>query len=246
MKNICLFLAVLFAVLFALSAVSETNEELALQVRDTETAFAQTMAARDFDGFVSFLSEETVFFSGKDVLRGKTAVAAAWKPYFTGLDAPFFWGPEKVEVLDSGTLALSTGPIYTPDGKQSGTFSSIWRREADGKWKIIFDKGCPACDQGPINADDIKVKLPECYYKTVPIYPELARRARVKGVVVVQAVWDTNGRVTNARVVSSPGKQFGFDDAALTAIKKWKCNPATVSGNKVEVYGNVTVNFTMP
>jgi len=146
MKNICLILVVFLTVLFALPAVSETNEELAKQVRDTETAFAQTMAARDFEGFVSFLSNETVFFGGKSILRGKAAVAAAWKPYFVGPDAPFFWGPEKIEVLDSGTLALSTGPVYTPDGKQSGTFSSIWRREAEGKWKIIFDKGCPACD----------------------------------------------------------------------------------------------------
>ena len=146
MKNIYLFLAVLFAVLFALPAVSETNEELAKQVRDTETVFAQTMAARDFEGFVLFLSNETVFFGGKSILRGKAAVAAAWKPFFNVSAAPFSWGPEKIEVLDSGTLALSTGPVYTPDGKQSGTFSSIWRREAEGKWKIIFDKGCPACD----------------------------------------------------------------------------------------------------
>ena len=95
-------------------------------------------------------------------------------------------------------------------------------------------------------ADGVKVKLPECFYKPIPIYPELARRARIKGVVVVQAVWDTNGRITNAKIISSPGKQFGFDDAALVALQQWKCNPATVSGRKVEVYGNVTINFTMP
>lgn len=95
-------------------------------------------------------------------------------------------------------------------------------------------------------ADGVKVKLPECFYKPIPIYPELARKARIKGVVVVQATWDTNGRITNARVITSPGKQFGFDDAALAALSQWKCNPATVSGRKVEVYGNVTINFTMP
>jgi ketosteroid isomerase-like protein len=133
-------------VMIAMPAICETNEELAKQVRDTETAFAQTMAARDFAGFVSFLSDEAIFFGGKTAQRGKEAVAVAWKPFFEGADAPFSWKPEKVEVLDSGMLALSSGPVYLPDGKQSGTFSSIWRREADGKWKIIFDKGCPACD----------------------------------------------------------------------------------------------------
>jgi len=56
-----------------------------------------------------------------------------------------------VEVLDSGTLALSTGPVHDPGGKRIGTFSSIWRREADGSWRIVFDKGCPVCtcERGP-------------------------------------------------------------------------------------------------
>ena len=49
----------------------------------------------------------------------------------------------EVEVLDSGTLALSTGPVLDPDGRRVGTFSSVWRREADGAWLVVFDKGCP-------------------------------------------------------------------------------------------------------
>jgi hypothetical protein len=51
-------------------------------------------------------------------------------------------------VLDSGTLALSTGPVYAPDGQRSGTFNSTWRREKDGRWKIVLDNGCPPCECG--------------------------------------------------------------------------------------------------
>jgi len=51
-------------------------------------------------------------------------------------------------VLASGTLGLTSGPVYEPDGKRSGTFTSTWRREADGGWKIVLDKGCPPCDCG--------------------------------------------------------------------------------------------------
>lgn len=145
MKKIS-FLIVVIIIMMALPAICETNEELAKQVRETEAAFANTMAARDFNGFVSFLSDETIFFGGKSARRGKDAVAAVWKPFFEGAEAPFSWKPEKVEVLDSGTLALSSGPVYDPNGKQIATFSSIWRLEAGGKWKIIFDKGCPVCD----------------------------------------------------------------------------------------------------
>ena len=47
-----------------------------------------------------------------------------------------------IEVLPSGTLALSSGPVFDPDGKKVGTFNSIWRRERNGKWQVIFDKGC--------------------------------------------------------------------------------------------------------
>lgn len=111
------------------------------EVRDTELAFAATMAARDHDAFTSFLSVDAVFFSGAGVvLRGREAVAAAWKPYFDRPEAPFSWEPDTVEVLATGDLALSTGPVTAPDGALLGRFVSIWRREADG-WRIVFDRG---------------------------------------------------------------------------------------------------------
>ncbi len=101
------------------------------------------MAKRDLDSFASHLAEEALFFGAKDVLRGKGAVVAGWKRYFEGATAPFSWAPQTVEVLASGTLGLTSGPVLDPGGKQIGTFSSIWRREADGRWKVVFDKGCP-------------------------------------------------------------------------------------------------------
>ena len=88
------------------------NAELAAQVRAAEAAFARSMAERDFAAFVAHLSDEAVFFSARGVLRGKAAVAAGWKPYYEGPDAPFAWQPESVEVLDSGTLAHSSGPVF--------------------------------------------------------------------------------------------------------------------------------------
>ncbi|MEJ2384941.1 MAG: nuclear transport factor 2 family protein [Xanthomonadales bacterium] len=116
-------------------------------VRATEQAFAQTLADRDFEAFRTFLSPEAVFFSGDRALRGSNAVAAAWKPYFDEPDPPFSWRAETVEVLDSGTLALSSGPVFGPDGRRVGTFNSIWRRDASGAWKVVFDKGEKACPE---------------------------------------------------------------------------------------------------
>ncbi len=116
------------------------------QVADTERAFAKTMADRDLNRFSGFLSQETVFFSGPTPLRGKQAVTEFWKRFYDQPAAPFSWRPDRVEALDSGTLALSTGPVHDPAGKCIGRFTSIWRQEAPGVWRIIFDKGGP-CDE---------------------------------------------------------------------------------------------------
>jgi len=115
----------------------------AAEVRAAEAAFARSMAERDHAAFVAHLADEAIFFSERGVLRGKAAVAAAWKAYYEAPNAPFAWQPESVEVLDSGTLAHSSGPVFAPDGRRFATFNSIWRRDADGRWRIVFDKGYP-------------------------------------------------------------------------------------------------------
>jgi ketosteroid isomerase-like protein len=114
------------------------------EVAATERAFAKTMADRDFAAFNTFLSNETIFFS-PEPLRGKEAVAARWKQFYDKTEAPFSWEPDRVVVLESGNLALSTGPVRDPGGKVFARFSSIWRLEAPGTWRIIFDQGCQVC-----------------------------------------------------------------------------------------------------
>ena len=126
----------------ASSAFAQSTADLRDQVRDTERAFAKTMADRDHAAFTSFLAEETIFFGSEGAIRGSQAVTDAWRSFFDGDRAPFSWDPETVEVLDSGTLALTSGPVKNPDGDVVGTFNSIWRRTPDGTWKVVFDKGC--------------------------------------------------------------------------------------------------------
>jgi ketosteroid isomerase-like protein len=144
-----MFRSLLFALVLLIwsvqPAVAETIEDLARQVREAESAFADTMAKRDLKAFATYLDDEAVFFGGKDALRGKAAVVEGWKAFFDGPNAPFSWMPESVEVLDSGALAHSSGPVYDPQGKRVATFNSIWRRDEDGRWRVVFDKGCDAC-----------------------------------------------------------------------------------------------------
>ena len=140
----------LLALAFVASGLrAQSSDSLARQVRESERAFAATLAARDLSAFGTFVSDEALFYGRAGVLRGREAVVAGWTRFFQGAAAPFSWEPATVEVLESGTLALSSGPVRDPAGRQIGTFNSIWRREGDGRWRVVFDKGCEVCNCTP-------------------------------------------------------------------------------------------------
>ena len=112
------------------------------QVFAAERAFARSMAERKHEDFVRHLSQDTLFF-GRGVLRGKAEVAAAWKAFYEGPQAPFSWEPDQVEVTADGLLALSTGLVRDPAGKLTTRFISVWRLEAPGAWRVVMDRGSP-------------------------------------------------------------------------------------------------------
>ena len=137
----------LLALLMATApAALSAQPDLALlkaQVTEVERAFARSMAERNHAAFTALLSEHAVFYGGQQVLQGRAAVAAGWKAFFDGAQAPFSWAPDQVDVLADGTLAHSSGPVFNPEGKRVARFNSVWRQEAPGTWRIVFDKGSP-------------------------------------------------------------------------------------------------------
>ena len=137
------WLVVATALLATVAAAQDSREARRADVFAAERAFARSMADRDFAAFGRYVAEDSVFFSGSTPLRGREAVLAAWKPFFEGPTAPFSWEPDQVEVLESGELALSTGPVKNPEGVVTARFNSIWQRQADGRWLVVFDKGGP-------------------------------------------------------------------------------------------------------
>jgi len=111
---------------------------------------------------------------------------------------------------------------------------------------VIFDipEGPPPSPEpdGPIQVGG-DVLPPEKVFYPQPQYTEIARKARLQGVVIVQAIIDKGGNVTNVKVLKGLG--MGLDQAAVDAIKKWTFNPATLNGKPVAVYYNLTVNFRL-
>lgn len=128
-------------------SVLASHDELEELLLEREQAFADSMAKRDFAAFKSFLADEAIFFTSDGVLRGKEEVAQGWKVYYQGEQAPFSWEPRQVEVLASGDLAHSSGPVFNPDGECFATFNSIWRKHSSGEWLVVFDKGTPGCQE---------------------------------------------------------------------------------------------------
>lgn len=101
----------------------------------------------------------------------------------------------------------------------------------------------PSEPSGPIHVGGdmnppVKVNSPQ------PQYTEIARKARIQGVVIVQAIIDKEGNVTSVKLLK--GLPMGLDTAALDAIKRWKFKPATLAdGRPVAVYYTLTVNFQL-
>jgi ketosteroid isomerase-like protein len=131
-------------------------------VRCREIAFSQSVENQDAEAFASFIDADARFVGGS-VQRGAEAIVAAWSVFF-GESAPeILWRPQFTEVLEDGTLALSRGPYrmitVDADGATSehwGTFNSIWRKQQDDSWKIIFDAGNDAAAPPP---DDVQALL---------------------------------------------------------------------------------------
>ena len=87
------------------------------------------------------------------------------------------------------------------------------------------------------------VKPPSKLVDAKPVYPELAKAARVQGVVICEILVGTDGKVEDVRVLRSIPL---LDQAALDAVRQWEFQPTLQNGNPIPVVFVVTVNFVLP
>jgi protein TonB len=76
--------------------------------------------------------------------------------------------------------------------------------------------------------------------KVQPVYPPLAKQARIQGVVILEAIIGKDGAVSEVKVIS--GHPL-LQQAAIDAVSQWKYKPTLLNGEPVEVVTTVTVNF---
>ena len=87
------------------------------------------------------------------------------------------------------------------------------------------------------------IQQPERIVYVSPVYPELARRARIEGPVILEAMIDKQGNVSDARILRSLA--LGLDEAAMDAVKQWKYTTTFHNGQPVDVILTVTVVFEL-
>lgn len=87
------------------------------------------------------------------------------------------------------------------------------------------------------------VRIDSSYVR--PVYPEIARTARLEGRVVLQAVICRDGTVSDVEVLSCSRPSLGFEDEAVKAVKQWRYEPAMDDGRPVDVYFTILVDFEL-
>jgi len=76
-----------------------------------------------------------------------------------------------------------------------------------------------------------------------PVYPESAKAAGIQGIVIVEALIDTDGTVASAKVIRAVSDDI--DLAAIDAVEQWAFTPTLLNGRPTQVIMTVTVNFTL-
>ena len=115
----------------------------------SDVAFAQSVAEKNREKFLSFIAEVTTFSGGAaDELHGRDAVMKAWNDFFTPDGPTLSWTPTKGEVIGAGDVGYTTGNSVfrqkDASGKvteRRGQYVTVWKKQSDGSWKVVFDTG---------------------------------------------------------------------------------------------------------
>ena len=89
------------------------------------------------------------------------------------------------------------------------------------------------------------VTIPRLIRNVKPQYTPEAMRAKIQGSVMVECVVNTDGTVSNARVIRSLDATFGLDQEAIKAAKQWLFAPGTRNGEPVPVMVSIELTFTL-
>jgi ketosteroid isomerase-like protein len=121
----------------------------AAQMVKADADFAQAVAERNSEKFLSFIAEDATFGGGTpDQVRGRDAVMKEWAPFFEPNGPTLTWAPTKGEAIGAGDVGYTVGTSVFrsvgADGKvtvRPGQYVTVWKKQPNGSWQAIFDTG---------------------------------------------------------------------------------------------------------
>ncbi len=137
--------------------------------------------------------------------------------------------PEVAAVTPPG-VDLYDGPGGMPDGVSSGPLL-----------KILPPVAPPTTRREPLPLGG-DIRPPTKIKHVAPIYPPIAQLNRVQGIVILEAVINEAGEVSQLRVLRSAQL---LDEAAMNAVRQWRFTPTLLNGQPVPIVMTVTVSFQL-
>jgi protein TonB len=159
----------------------------------------------------------------------------------------------RVQPTDLTRTSFDAAPIEAPVGIGRETALEIMKEPVSGTPDGLIQQlgpGLAIVDAPPVVEQTTQrpvrissgIKPPTRIKDVAPDYPEIARRARVQGVVILEAIIGVDGRVQQARVLRSVPL---LDQAAINAVQSWEYTPTLLDGRSVPIIMTVTVNFRL-
>jgi TonB family protein len=103
----------------------------------------------------------------------------------------------------------------------------------------------PAVIEGQVVDLTPDVVKPELVNRVNPSYPRLAQQKKVEGTVIISILVSENGDVADARVLREAGGSSGLNEAAMSAVRKWKFRPGVKEGKRVKVWMTYPIVFKL-
>jgi protein TonB len=149
-------------------------------------------------------------------------------------DAAPTQAPERIDPEIARPVPLGLVPDVGPGGVPDGV---------DGAplLNILPPAPPPAARREPVRPGG-DIRPPTKIKHVAPIYPPIAQASRVQGVVILEAVINEAGEVSQLRVLRSAPL---LDDAAMTAVRQWRFTPTLLNGQAVPIVMTVTVSFLL-
>jgi TonB family protein len=100
--------------------------------------------------------------------------------------------------------------------------------------------------EGDLIPLDMVYTVPVATRKVAAVYPPTATGAKTTGTVTVNALISEKGNVIDTEIIQGIKDAYGFNQAALQAVRRWKFEPATIKGIKVKVWMPISIVFKKP